>query len=202
MTNKKLISIGGTVVILIVIALLAGNNLNSNKNTQQTTNIDTATSNETNLVINTPAEWVDTPITGNDSSSWLKVSLGANSVTQDGVTFSQNIIDLGKSISQSDPIWQFDRGLVSATGKYVQVDLTMNNETQGTESIQVVPYFLADQEGRGYQFTADQSDCGGSGFLSAPQILKPGIPCTAHLLFEVSQQSNSFNLDFDVMKNG
>lgn len=219
MNSQKWFGIAIVVVVLVAAAYFFGQNSNqtSSKNAptanyantlsttstpqtnQSANNTTTGTSND-GVPLATPADWSNAPISGNVGGHWKKISLGATPVTQDGITFSQTITDLGQSIPNLNNLWGTYGNGYTTTGKFVQVDLTMNNETQSSAVVEVVLYFLADQAGRGYQFTADRSSCGGDGFLSAPQLLEPGIPCTAHILYEVSQSSQSFNLDFD-MKN-
>lgn len=174
-------------------------------NTEKAANSTTSNSSDAGVVLNTPAEWESTPITDNASGEWQKISLGANPVTQEGITFSDTITDLDQSISSSNNLWgQYvwannNGQTITTTGEFVQVNLTMENNTQSSAVVEVVPYFLADQAGRGFYWESDHSSCSnGADSVNVPQQLEPGIPCTATILFEVSQQSQDFNLDFDM----
>lgn len=167
-------------------------------NTDQAANSTTSGSSDAGVVLNTPADWANAPIADNVGDHWKKISLGANPITEDGITYSQTINDLGQTILASDPTWGFLTGGITTTGKFVQVNLTMNNDTQSSAVVEIALYYLADQAGRGYQFKETHSSCsGGTDSIATPQSLEPGIPCTAEVLYEVSQQSQSFNLDFD-----
>lgn len=224
MNTSKWLGIGIVVIVLVVGAYLVGQNhtpstntpVTNNTNAQQTStpatqdtnqsaNNTTGTQNNAGVVLDTPAEWANTPIANNANGEWQKISLGANPITQEGITFSDTITNLGQSISPSDNLWgQYvwanNYGqTITTTGEFVQVNLTMENNTQSLAVVEVVPYYLADQAGRGFQWKSDHSSCSnGADSVNVPQQLEPGISCTATILFEVSQQSQSFNLDFDM----
>lgn len=218
MNGSKWLGIGIVIVVLVAGAYLIGQNSNnqvSSTNTSaanntgaqststpaaQTANNTTSSSiqDDAGVVLNTPADWANAPIADNVGDHWKKISLGANPITEDGITYSQTINDLGQTIVASDPTWGFLTGGITTTGKFVQVNLTMNNDTQSSAAVEIALYYLADQAGRGYQFKETHSSCsGGADSIATPQQLEPGIPCTAEILYEVSQQSQSFNLDFD-----
>jgi hypothetical protein len=217
-TNNKN-HLNNPVVIIILLALVGVGGyflFNKNQNQESTTpssystnsnqpqqKTDTPSANDMGVTLRTPADWANAPIPNNTSGHWKKISLGADPVTEDSITFSDTITDLGQFIPSSNIFGEWGFGYPkgrSTTGDFVQVDLTMNNTTQYPALVEVVLYYLADQAGRGYQFvqTNSPNECsGGGGVLSVPQTLKPGIPCVAHILYEVSKDSKSFNLDFD-----
>ncbi len=230
MNTQKWIGAVVVVVVLVAAAYFLGQNNNqtqttntsavNNTSTQPTSvptpqnanpsanNTASSTQNNAGVVLNTPADWASTPIANNVGDHWKKISLGANAITQDGITFSDTITNLGQSISPSDNLWGqyvWSNGLKGSpdvtTGDFVQVNLIMNNNTQSLASVEIALYYLADQAGRGFQWKADHSSCSNEAdSINVPQQLEPGIPCAASILYEVSQQSQSFNLDFD-MKN-
>ena len=220
MNSSKWLGIGMVAIVLVVGAYLIGQNSNNQapstnapdanntgaqststpatQNTNQTANNTTSTQDDAGVVLNTPSDWANAPIAGNVGDHWKKISLGANPITEDSITYSQTINDLGQTILASDPTWGFLTGGINTTGKFVQVNLTMNNNTQSSAAVEIALYYLADQAGRGYQFKETHSSCSvGADSIATPQTLEPGIPCTARILYEVSQQSQSFNLDFD-----
>lgn len=140
----------------------------------------------------------------NTEEKYKILFLGANVTTQDNISFSIKISDLGKFISNLNAEWGLSSDLsyypknLSTTGKFVHVYLTLNNNSNQTINLKDLSYgYLIDQDGREFHWNPiyygkDQSSlCRSKGFGSV--TLKPGIPCVMNILFETSELSNSYN---------
>jgi hypothetical protein len=128
---------------------------------------------------------------------WSVVLLGSDPVIKDTTSFSYTITDLGDNIPSYYP-WDANslkvNGGVKTAGKFMQVDLKMNNTGLQNEAIQATFAGLFDQAGRSYNYNSGYSQCGANNLTESTQYLSPNIPCVEHALYEVSKDSNSFNL--------
>lgn len=138
---------------------------------------------------------------GNEQGFKL-ISLGGNSVTEDGNVFSVTLTDLGQSI----PTFKIGQGNTTRTtnGKFIKVDVTINNTGSSREGIWLTPVALYDDAGRFYNFEEDMRDTdaynktfsGNCGSTLHQLILDADIPCTIHQIAEVGQSSKSYTAKF------
>jgi hypothetical protein len=132
---------------------------------------------------------------------WIVIPLGANQIVQLNTSFDDTITDLGQTIPQGLISWAPLSSYSATTGKYVQVNLTVNNLGLNNEGLEVVFAGVFDQAGRYYQYMMGNSTCGNFNATEGTQTLSPDIPCIMNALFEVGQDSNSFTLKLYIKKD-
>jgi len=125
---------------------------------------------------------------------FMLATLGASAITLGQTSFSDTITNLGQTISPNSLYWS-PLGTYTTTGQFVELDLTMNNNGQKSETINTVPIGIYDQTGRYYPDSGnDQSSCGVS--PSGDQTISPDIPCIQKIVFEVGKDSTSYTYKF------
>ncbi len=175
--KTTLINICLVVLFFFVISLIVGGILTSVKNSNPFLNVD---SNDLSMT----------------DSPWKTVVLGDRNVDDGGFTFSSSSTNFGKYFGDTN--WAIsDR---NTEGAFWGVKLTVNNQTLSTSSITLGNFKIIDQSGRQYYPSYMKScDSNFTSFYIEPKllILKPDIPCTVKLLFEVSENSERYNFQFD-----
>jgi hypothetical protein len=131
------------------------------------------------------------------------IPLGASPEVQFNKSFSDTITDLGQTIPLGSLSWDPLAGpnLYTTTGKYIQVNLQVNNLGVGNEGLEIVFAGVFDQAGRYYAYQMGNSTCGNYGATEGTQTLSPDIPCIMNALFEVGQDSNSFTVKLYIKKD-
>lgn len=189
--------ITSVVVALIIIGsyfVLSKNSIPTGAPTQQNSVSD-------NSVTRSVVQNADDPrlsITADSvKQGWSVILLGSNPLTKDTTSFSYIITDLGDNIPNYYP-WDANspkiKGGVKTAGKFMQVNLKINNTGLRGEAIQVTFADLFDQAGRSYSYNNGYSQCGVNNLTESTQYLSPNIPCIEYALYEVSKDSTSFNL--------
>jgi hypothetical protein len=157
------------------------------------------TSDAENDITNTPTSIDQKSV----NQGWLVIPLGASPEVQFNTSFSDTITDLGQTIPLGSLSWDPLAGpnLYTTTGKYIQVNLQVNNLGVGNEGLEIVFAGVFDQAGRYYAYQMGNSTCGNYGATEGTQTLSPDIPCIMNALFEVGQDSNSFTVKLYIKKD-
>ncbi len=169
--NKNII-----IFIIVVVFLISLSNKINNNNETTVTEIGTNVSDQTN---------------------WTNIQLGADTISYNNISISNSIINYGKKVNDSK--W----GIFNYTtteGGFMDVGLKLNNNDVNSAFSYIKNIKLTDQQGRNY-FPVSMLNCNGlkGNLISENYIfIKPDIPCTVHLLFEVSENSESFYLNFQI----
>lgn len=139
---------------------------------------------------------VAVPSALNNNIVWKDVSLGSNGLKQDGFGFSVAGTNFGETFSQSSwGIWNR-----KTEGAFLVVRLKTNNIDTKASSVRLSTFKIVDQAGREY-FPSNLLKCNGevvNSFSIGEQYLylKPDIPCTMSLLFEVSKNTTNWYFNF------
>ena len=173
------------------------NNTNQQPITQSNTVENPTSTYVSNNLPNTPTSIEPQSV----NQGWLVIPLGANQVMQLDTSFSDTITDLGQTIPQGSISLAPLSSYSATTGKYVQVNLTVNNLGLNSEGLEIVFAGLFDQAGRYYAYQMGNSTCGEYDATEGTQTLNPDIPCIMNALFEVGQDSNSFTVKLYIKKD-
>lgn len=170
---------------LIVIALLAGVYYFSTISKKSTENPQNT---KTDSVVQTDTDQRSTDQKWQDLG-YKVVEVGSDQVTEGTTTFSDSITDLGQKIAQGSMsiphCCDYDR---TTAGKFVRVDLKINNIGLNYNEPTLSFLEIIDQDGRHYNAGFDSAE--------VKEPLTPNIPKTVSLIYEVSKDSNSFTLKF------
>ena len=138
--------------------------------------------------------------------NWKSIRLGADKYSQDGIDFSNKVgTNYGHSIGIYQSYWG-SLNLPPTQGNYESVELILNNNGIYQTPVSISGLKLEDADGRIYLPIASQY-CGEnivSSYLpstSSSILLKPSIPCSSIILFEVSAENKGFWLDFRYIIN-
>jgi len=191
---------------IIVIALVIGvyyfatksNNLTTPKEISKDERITATTQKQT---IDTQKE--NTPTSIDEASlkqGWKVIALGSGHTIKDSNDFSNEIIDLGQTINTDEAL-----GFKCTTtycskentqGKFIRVDIQVNNIGLKSELVKLTPAEVFDQNGRAYDSILASNKCADSTEFNYwtlnAQTIKPNIPCFMKVLYEVSRDSTSF----------
>lgn len=173
--------------LILVLAIIFGVSKSSQTDSIKNDSVDTVGMADT---------WDDT---GVDAPIWKDIKLGADKITQEYIEFSNTGINYGHTIDPSTP-WN-TLHLPYTQGSYQSINLKLNNTGLNQANISLNEVTFVDETGRTYQPIAAQY-CGQSSVstflpsLSSQFVLKPDIPCTSHILFETSNSSKSYWVNF------
>lgn len=130
-------------------------------------------------------------------ANWTDIQLGMDLVNNGNISFSNSIINYGSQLIDSKwGIFNYNK----TQGNFVDVNLKINNEGLNSDLVSIRNFKLTDQEGRNY-FPVSTINCNGvfgNSYSENLISLKPDISCDFHLLFEVSKNSESFYLNFQI----
>ena len=132
-------------------------------------------------------------------SEFKNTQLGSNEINQDGVKFSYTISDIGQTIKDYTT-WGYDLYNKKTEGTFVVASLRLSNTQLSNSFVTIQNFSLKDQSGRIYYPTSElfcNDSSPGSYVFSKSLFLKPDIPCTSKILFEVSKNNTGNYLIFE-----